>query len=311
MFQTLFTETHIMKKTSIALLALALTGGVASAADLGKKKAPAPAPVVVSPWDFTVGGGLTSNYIFRGITQSNTGISGNVNAEVRYTIDPTWQLYVGSAASSIKLTNQASSPSVELDAIGGVRATFGNLTVDVGGIYYIYQYDVKEAGNTNGFWVTNPSWYEGYTKLSYNVTDAFTIGANVFATPSFLDYGSRGVYASGTAKYTMGDFALSGELGRQWLTKCDTQHVVGGACSGIVSTSTFTSLPDYNYWNAGVSYAYKFATLDLRYHGTDLSKRECSFITGTTTSPASVSSKYCGTAVVGTISFALSGKDLK
>ena len=62
-----------MKKTSIALLALALTGGAATAADLGKKKAPAPAPVVVSPWDFTVGGGLTTNYIFRGISQSNNG----------------------------------------------------------------------------------------------------------------------------------------------------------------------------------------------------------------------------------------------
>jgi len=311
MFQTLFTELLVMKKTSIALLALAMTGGVASAADLGKKKAPAPAPVVVSPWDFTVGGGVTTNYIFRGITQSNGGASGNVNAEVRYTIDPTWQLYVGSAASSIKLTNQASSPSLELDAIAGVRATLGSLTVDVGGIYYYYQYDIKEAGNTNAFWVTNPSWYEGYTKLSYNVTDAFTVGANVFATPSFLDYGARGFYASGTAKYTMGDFALSGEFGRQWLSKCDAKHVTGAACSGIVSTTTFTSLPDYNYWNAGVSYAYKFATLDLRYHGTDLSKRECSFITGTTTTPASVSSKYCGTAVVGTLSFALSGKDLK
>ena len=304
------------KHLSVAAVAL-MVAAPAFAADLGKKKAPAPAPVVVSPWDFTVGGGVTSNYIFRGITQSNGGVSGNVNAEVRYTINPTWQLYVGSAASSIKLTNQASSPSLELDAIAGVRATVGNLAVDVGGIYYYYQYDIKEPGNTGnvggvgGFWVTNPSWYEGYTKLSYNVTDAFTVGANVFATPSFLDYGARGFYASGTAKYTMGDFALSGEFGRQWLSKCDAQHVRGGACSGIVSATTFTSLPDYNYWNAGVSYAYKFATLDLRYHGTDLSKRECSFITGTTTTPASVSSKYCGTAVVGTLSFALSGKDLK
>ncbi len=302
-----------MKKTSIALLALALTGGVASAADLGKKKAPAPAPVVVSPWDFTVGGGLTSNYLFRGISQSNNGVSGNVNAELRYTINPTWQLYVGSAASSIKLTNQASSPSVELDAIGGVRATFGNMTVDVGGIYYFYQYDIKEASNFNsnyqaGFWVSNPSWYEGYTKLSYNVTDAFMVGANLFVTPSYLDYGSTGYYASGTAKYTMGDFALSGEFGQQWLSKCDTKHTSGNACLG---TGTYTSMPDYLYWNTGVSYNYKFATLDLRYHDTNLSKKECSYITGSSLANASASSKYCGTTVVGTLSFALSGKDLK
>ena len=293
-----------MKKTSIALLALALTGGVASAADLGKKKAPAPAPVVVSPWDFTVGGGLTSNYLFRGISQSNNGVSGNVNAELRYTINPTWQLYVGSAASSIKLTNQATSPSVELDAIGGVRATIGNLTVDVGGIYYVYPYDTKEVGNTGGFWITNPTWYEGYTKLSYNVTDAFSVGANAFYTPSFLDYGANGTYLSGTAKYTMGDFALSGEFGRQWLGTVDVAHA--STLPGIGR-----NLPDYNYWNAGASYTYKFATLDLRYHGTDLGKKECSAITGSTVNSSTASSKYCGTAVVGTISFALSGKDIK
>ena len=73
-------------------------------------------------------------------------------------------------------------------------------------------------------------------------------------------------------------------------------------------------MPDYNYWNAGLSYSYKFATLDLRYHGTDLSKTECANITGGTNGSnagALTTSKYCGTAVVGTISFALSGKDLK
>ena len=124
-----------MKKTSIALLAFALTGGVASAADLAKKKAPAPAPVVVvSPWDFTVGGGLTSNYIFRGISQSNNGPSVNANAELRYTFSDTWAAYVGTAGSSIKLTNVDQSPSMELDAIGGVRGTFGAFSTDFGAI---------------------------------------------------------------------------------------------------------------------------------------------------------------------------------
>lgn len=293
-----------MKKTAIALAALALTSGSALAADLLNKKAPA-APVVVSPWDFTVGGGLTSNYLFRGISQSNNGPSVNANAELRYTINPTWQLYLGTAASSIKLTNQASSPSVEIDAIGGVRATIGDVTVDVGGIYYIYPYNVNEAGNTNNFWVTNPSWYEGYTKLSYNVTDAFTLGANVFVTPSYLDFGSNGTYVSGTAKYTIGDFALSAELGRQWLGKTDVAH------TPVYQSGTSRAMPDYNYWNAGVSYAYKFATLDLRYHGTDMSKAECALITGSSLASGGNQSKYCGTAVVGTLSFALSGKDLK
>jgi len=301
--------------TKIASLAGAavLAATPAFAADLLNKKAPA-APVVVSPWDFTVGGGVTSNYLFRGISQSNNGPSGNVNAELRYTISDTWQLYVGSAASSIKLTNQATSPSVEIDAIGGVRATVGNLTVDVGGIYYIYPYNINEAGNMTSaafpatpgaFWITNPSWYEGYLKLSYAVSDAFSLGINAFVTPSYLDFGSNGTYLSGTAKYTIGDFALSGEFGRQWLGNTDVAH------TPVYQSGNSRALPDYNYWNAGVSYTYKVATLDLRYHGTDMSKAECALITGSSLASGAAQSKYCGTAVVGTLSFALASKDLK
>ena len=298
MFKPRFTEPNVMKKTSIALLALALTGGVASAADLGKKKAPAPAPVVVSPWDFTVGGGLTSNYLFRGISQSNNAASVNANAELRYTFNNTWAAYVGTAGSSVKLTDQVPSPTMELDLVGGVRATFGNFTADLGGIAYVY----PSASTPNAVFPTNPTFYEGYAKLGYNVTETINVGANAFYTPSFLDTGANGTYVSATAKWTLPmDFALSGEFGRQYFGTTDTKHLLN---------SQPYALPDYNYWNAGLSYSYKFATLDLRYHDTDLSKEKCSLITGPTGS-SSTQSKYCGTAVVGTLSFALSGKDVK
>ena len=33
--------------------------------------------------------------------------------------------------------------------------------------------------------------------------------------------------------------------------------------------------PDYNSWNAGVSYAYNQLTFDLRYYGSDLNKFRC------------------------------------
>ena len=287
-----------MKKTSIALLALALTSGVASAADLGKKKAPAPAPVVVSPWDFTVGGGLTSNYLFRGISQSNNAASVNANAELRYTFSDTWAAYVGTAGSSIKLTDQVPSPTMELDLLGGVRATMGKFSADLGGIAYVY----PNATTPNNVFPTNPTFYEGFAKLGYNITETISVGANAFYSPSFLDTGANATYVSATAKWTLPmDFALSGEFGHQYLGSTDLTHGVGGLK---------VNLPDYNYWNAGLSYSYKFATLDLRYHGTDLSKVQCAAITGTTNG-SGTQSKYCGTAVVGTLSFALSGKDIK
>ncbi len=282
-------------KTKLILAAVAaLAATSASAADLGKGKKAPPAPVYVSPWDFTVGAGVTSNYLFRGISQSNNAPSVNANAEIRYTFNDMFAGYVGIAGSSIKLTNQQPSPSMELDVMGGVRATLGAFTVDVGGIGYIY------PNHTTGvIFPTNPTFWEGYVKTSYAVNDTITLGLNGFFTPSFLDTGADAQYIAGTfaAKLPM-DFGFSAELGRQFFGTTDVAH-------GSVS------LPDYTYWNAGLNYTYKIATLDLRYHDTTLSKEKCSLITGPTTGPAGTQSKYCGAAFVATLSFALTSKDLK
>ena len=191
---------------------------------------------------------------------------------------------------------------MELDVMGGVRGTFGAFSTDVGAIAYIYP-GIKTP-TVNGVFPTNPTFYEGYVKLGYNITDTVSVGANAYYSPSFLDTGANGTYVSATAKWTLPmDFALSGEFGRQYLGTTNWAH-------RDTVANKVVALPDYNYWNAGLSYSYKFATLDLRYHDTDLSKEKCSMITGTTNG-SSTQSKYCGTAVVGTISFALSGKDVK
>jgi len=273
--------------------AAVLAATSANAADLGKgKKAPA-APVYVSPWDYTVGAGLTSNYIFRGISQSNNAPSVNANAELRYTFSDMFTGYVGLAGSSIKLTNQQPSPSMELDVLGGVRATFGDVSADLGAIAYIY------PNHTTGtIFPTNPTFYEGYAKLGYALNQSISFGLNGFITPSFLDTGASAQYVAGTfaAKLPM-DLGFSAELGRQFFGKTDATH-------GSIN------LPDYTYWNAGLNYTYKIATLDLRYHDTTLSKTQCYDITGTTVS-GSTSSKYCGAAFVATLSFALTSKDIK
>ena len=283
-------------RSKLLLSAAAVLAAVtsASAADLGKGKKAPPAPVVVSPWEWTVGGGVTSNYIFRGISQSNVQPSVNANAEIRYVINDNYALYVAGAGSSVKLTNQDTSPPAEWDVIGGLRTTYGAFTVDLGAIGYLY------SNTKNAVFVTTPNWFEGYAKTSYAVNDALTLGVNAFFTPSYLDYGASGQYVAGTAAYKMGDFALSGEFGRQFLGKTDVQH--GGGSK--------VDLPDYTYWNAGIAYSYKIATLDLRYHDTNLSKRQCAAITGETTAGAGTS-KYCNAAFVATLSFALTNKDVK
>lgn len=284
-----------------AVAALAITS--ANAADLASSKGAPLAPVVVSPWDFTVGAGVTSNYLFRGISQSDNKPSVNANAEIRYTFSDMFTGYVGIAGSSIKLTNQAQGPGLEFDAIAGVRATIGNFGVDVGAIAYIYP-SFTTYGNP--VFPTNPTYYEGYIKASYAVNDNISLGLNGYFSPSFLDTGASGQYVSGTFAWKLpNDFAISGELGYQFLGSPDFTHAL--------TSSGRSSLPDYAYWNLGASYTYKIATLDLRYHDTNLSKSKCSDITGPTNGQfnANTSSKYCNAAFVATLSFSLQGKDVK
>ena len=69
-----------------------------------------------SPWDIAFGSAITSDYLFRGITQSNHKPSANVYFEPRYNINADNQLYVGLAANSISFPNRAAS---EVDVYGG------------------------------------------------------------------------------------------------------------------------------------------------------------------------------------------------
>ena len=289
-----------MKKRILYAGATILAATAAHAADLGAMKSPPPAPAAaVGPWDFALGLGVTSNYLFRGISQSNNRPSVNASFELRYNVNSDWQLYAGAAGSSIKLTNQdTSTPSVELDVFGGLRATFGSFTADVGAIAYTYH--GRGVVPPVAIFPTNPTFFEGYVKLGYKVTDWLNLGANAYHSPNFLDTGAAATYLSGTAKITLPhDFALSGELGRQ---------IFHGA-NDAVHGGPFLKQASYNYWNAGLSYTFKFATLDFRYHGTSLNKFRCATITGPTNFTGG--SKYCGSTFVASLNFALEGKDLK
>ncbi|HMN72257.1 MAG TPA: TorF family putative porin [Rhodoblastus sp.] len=309
-----------MKMLATAAAALALSTS-AFAADLPTKKAPVEAPVMVSPWDFEVGASLTTDYIFRGITQSNHAPSVWAHGELRYNINDMFQLYAGVSGESIKLTNVGPSPSMELDGYGGLRVTYGNFGLDLGGIYYGYPntpQGIVGVTTLNPVFSPKPiSWFELYAKPSYNFTDWLSIGANFYYTPSYLNTGASGEYLSATAKVTLPyGFSVSGEIGHQWLGTTDFVWF-NPAAPFLAANAGFTpgKLPSYTYWNVGASYTYKFVTLDVRYHGTSLSRAATAQFTGNANNGANFAGQNLSTygrgAIVGTISFALTGKDLK
>ena len=102
-----------MRKAVLSTVAAIALATPAMAADM-KIKAVSPPPPPPSPWDVAFGAGLTSDYIFRGITQSNHNPSVSAYFEPRYNVSPYLQLYVGVAGESISFPNRAAA---EIDGL--------------------------------------------------------------------------------------------------------------------------------------------------------------------------------------------------
>ena len=294
----------VMKKLVLLATALAMVSGSALAADLRVKAVKAPPPVAFDPWDIAFGSAIMSDYVFRGITQSNHKASVAAYFEPRYNLTKDVQLYVGLAGESISFPNRAAA---EIDVYAGIRPTFGMFAFDFVAWAYLYpggqcfgsQYTLAQ-GNCGGdidfsqgaiglpingnFAKKKASFYEGYAKVNVTLNDMFAVGLNEYYSPNFLNLGAWGNYASVTGKFTAPSTTfgasgvgmyISGEFGRQWLGTSDIFYGIAGNpvyANGIKE-------PSYNTWNVGVGFTYKVFTLDIRYSDTNLSKGDCNAFT--------------------------------
>ena len=329
---------NLMKKTALLATALAMVSGSVLAADL-PVKAKAPPPVVaVDPWDIAFGSAIMSDYIFRGVTQSNHKPSVAAYFEPRYNVNKDLQLYIGTSAESISFANRAAA---EVDIYGGIRPTFGAFAFDFGVWGYLYPGGTcffgapfDAAGNPlsaecalnflpNGnVMKKNVSFMEVYGKVTYTVNDNWAFGANEYYSPNFLNSGAWGNYASITGKWTAPStifgssgvgMYVSGEFGRQWLGTSDSFY--GTAIASPLGGGPFPfgiKYADYNTWNIGIGFTYKVFTLDLRYSGTDLSRANCNAFTSDYTAsfngsfspinPTGVGSNWCGNVGIAKLS---------
>lgn len=281
-----------MKKLLLsALAAVALSAAPAFAADMPVKAKKVVAPVAVSPWDVAFGVAFTSDYVLRGISQSNhhPAIQGYV--EFRYNINEMFQLYAGVWGSSL----WTGFADAEIDPNAGVRFTYGNFGLDVGYVYYGYP-----GGTTTT--LANGSFGEMYVKPSYKFTDWLSVGG-IFET-GFNNFNNKAVlpggawvgdakhyFYAGNATITLPwqpwgvSIALNPEIGYEWYS------------SGV--TANYGSVSD-TYWDVGLVFNYKAATLDLRYWGTNIKRptvgaNQCGAAAG--------GNNMCGDRFVATLKF--------
>ncbi len=328
-----------MKKVVLSVVAAAAVAAVAApafAADMAVKATPAPPAPAPSPWDIAFGGGLMTDYVWRGVTQSAHHPSVTAFFEPRYNLNSNWQLYAGISSESIKFANNAAA---EVDFYGGVRPTFGPLALDFG--IWEYYYPGGKCYGT-GFAQALPpdcqpggifpngnvakkdaSFYEVYAKATYTWGD-WAFGPTFYYSPNFLNTGADGEYLSGIVTYTapssMALFGgavgwyVSGEFGHQWLGTSDAFYGTPAFPNGI-------PYADYNTWNVGIGLTWKVFTLDLRYSDTDLNKGECNAFTSdpgatlggpsTAINPSGAQSNWCGATFIAKLTTSLTLGSLK
>jgi len=289
-----------MKKLILSTLAAIALATPALAADIKMvTKAPPPPP---SPWDIGFGGGFTSDYIFRGITQSNHRPSVNAYFEPRYNVTKDFQLYAGIAASSISFPNRAAA---EVDFAAGFRPTFDKLALDFGAIYYWYPGGTCFNGSVNPVFgqdciengyipingnviKANLSFWEVYARGTFTVNDNLAFGGGVAYSPSVLNSGADGTYVSGSVKFTAPSNALpnglgayaSAEVGHWFLGTSDNFY-----CTQVAAAACTPPFPNgvpyasYTTWNVGFGFTRSVFTIDFRYYDTNLNKGDCNAFT--------------------------------
>ena len=288
-----------MKKILLSVVAaLAVTAAVpAFAADM-PVKAKKVAVATPSPWDIAFGTALTSDYVLRGVSQSNHKPAVQGYFEVRYNINDMWQLYAGVWGSSL-WTGLANA---EIDPNAGVRLTLGNFGLDVGYVYYGYPGGVNTVSVPQ---LANGSYGEIYAKPSYKFNDILTIGGIV--ETGFNNFNNKKVASpglwTGDARHSF--YAVNAMITLPWQPAGITVSINPEIGREVYSAGVTTNMGwvSDTYYDVGLILNYKAMTLDLRYWGTNVKPNAVVANQCNTAVGSGGSSNLCGDRFVATLKF--------
>lgn len=231
------------RKVSSRILAVAAlflsAGGATAREDDLEPQVEAPKVEAAKP-TFDVGFGIavTTDYVSRAITQSDS------DPAIQGYIEPTYGIgYVNIWSSNVDFGEDFRG--AEIDVAAGLRPQFGPLSLNFGYVHYFYAPDS-----------VSPDYGEIFAKADYNFNDKLTLRALVFYAPDFSQTGNSATFIAAGAKVPLpNDFAVYGGVGYQFFE----------------DKAAFEDLA----WTAGLSYTWKQITFDLRYWDTNLSNSEC------------------------------------
>ncbi len=226
---------------SAVFATIALATAPAAAQDAA---APAAAAATETPagssWAFDVAfsAALVSDYMFRGITQTDH------NPALQGSVEPSYGIFYGGVWTS-NVDFLTPDPDVEVDLYAGIRPELGPVSMDFGYLRYFYP------------GAANIEYSEVKGTASVTPIDMLTLGGALYYSWDYAQTGDEETYLEGNASLSLPhDIGVSGAVGLQMFG------------SGV-------GLSDYITWNVGASYTWKAATFDLRYYDTDISKSTC------------------------------------
>src|SRR3954463_5973851 len=233
------------KMTNLLLGAASLAGLVTMAAPSFAQDAP--------PWALTGYVAVTSDYRFRGISQSDRDFApqGSLN------VTGPEGFYVGTWLSRVDFDpTNSGNPHLEMDIYGGKHTDLWGVDWNFEPYYYAYPSANTLGTATADYFELINSFTKAFGPLSLTGTWAYS--------PTFSLGGGTGNYLAGLASYTINDWlSISGNVGHQW-----------------VQNAKYNGSRDYTYADIGVTAAYKGFSLDVRYSGTDLNTAACGFYMG-------------------------------
>lgn len=191
-----------------------------------------------SPHEFSANVALTTNYMYRGVTQtsSSPAIQGG------FDYGHSSGLYAGIWASSLEFGAGDDDTNVEIDYYGGMAGDFSNgISWDIGGLYY--QYPNTDADAAGDF-----DFFEVYGSLGYTFEQLSlqpSIGTFMAYSPDFFG-------ETGDSYYVTGEFGLSLPYGVGFSFLYGNQSIDKGT--------------DYSHIVVGLNKDINIFNLDLSYY---------------------------------------------
>ncbi len=228
----------------------------------------------VSAQDLTLSANatLTTNYVFRGISQTagDPATQGGFEAEYRVYYLGIWGSNVDFGTTEGPNGARLDIADIEIDYYGGIRKTLWGMDWDVGAYYSAYPSAYDPAGELD--------YLELNASFEKTLLERWSVKLAGHWSPNYSgDVGPVGI-VSLTAEYA---------FGRVWIF----DPAIGAKVGRQIGDQAVENL-DYTYWNAGLTLtphdrpAYSF---DLRYWDTDL------------TTCINATASQCGPTLVGSL----------